>query len=195
MTLLDALLARPPAPMRATAATAAAGGGEEEAVPEEAEGGEEEEEPLPLAWDPSDWWGADDEVVAAVALGGSGSGAAHGHHHHHHEGEEEALSSRRPPPLTGSSAHAHAFPPRRLLPRPWNPEGNANGGGGGYYAQLSADRRTARYVGRGANHAQDVGAVRADRPLPRARDWYYFEVGWSFGGRGVRWFGLVGWMG
>lgn len=168
MTLLDTLLARPPDPLASTTMGLAAAEEEEDVVPEEGEK-LQLEEPLPSAWDPSDWWGADEEAVAAAATAATRHmplGSAHYRYNHHHD---EALSSRPPPTST------QPLP----LPRPWNPEGN----GGGYYAQLSADRRTARYVGKGANHAQDVGAVKADRPLPRARDWYYFEVGGSDAGK------------
>jgi hypothetical protein len=37
---------------------------------------------------------------------------------------------------------------------------------GPYYAVVSRDRLSARYVGKG-NHAQDVGTVKANRPLPK----------------------------
>src|SRR6056297_1149550 len=52
----------------------------------------------------------------------------------------------------------------------WNPEA-----AGPYHATLSSDRRTARYAGR-ANHPEDVGVVKADRPLPRRAASFYFEV-------------------
>lgn len=163
-TLLEALLAEPPAASArgegAVAAVAAAVVVPEEGGDEEEEGGEEV---LPSAWDPSDWWGEDEEA-AARAQTHSGSSSSSSAPAPIASLEHEALSSRRPPP--------HPQPPP--LPRPWNPEGS-----GAYHASLSADRLTARYVGRGANHGQDVGAVKADRPLPRTRDCYYFEVrGW-----------------
>jgi hypothetical protein len=37
---------------------------------------------------------------------------------------------------------------------------------GPYHAVVGRDRLSARYVGKG-NHAQDVGTVKANRPLPR----------------------------
>lgn len=39
---------------------------------------------------------------------------------------------------------------------------------GAYYAVVGRDRLSAKYVGK-ANHAEDVGAVKADRPLPTRR--------------------------
>ncbi|GAB5035751.1 spry-domain family protein [Nannochloropsis oceanica] len=52
----------------------------------------------------------------------------------------------------------------------WRPEAC-----GSYHAALSSDRRTVRYVGK-ANHPQDVGTVKGDRPLPRDRACFYFEI-------------------
>ncbi len=152
--LLETLLLQPPAAAAAAAALAEGVA----PVPEEGghDGDEDEAEVLPSAWDPSDWWGEDEEAVARHSNSSSSpqppSTPAL---------EHEALSSRRPP--------THPQPPP--LPRPWNPEGS-----GAFHASLSADRLTARYVGKGANHPQDVGTVKADKPLPRRRDCYYFEV-------------------
>lgn len=57
-----------------------------------------------------------------------------------------------------------------VLPTKWNAEVN-----GPYHASLSSDHRTAHYVGK-ANHPQDVGTVKADRPLPHHQAYFYFEV-------------------
>jgi hypothetical protein len=125
--------------------------GDEGSAHQQQQQGEEASDPLPSAWDPSDWWGEDEEAAARQCHNPPRSALDH-----------EALSSRRPPPN----------PQPAPLPRPWDPEGS-----GPYHASLSADRLTARYVGKGANHPQDVGTIKADRPLPRTRDCYYFEVG------------------
>lgn len=39
---------------------------------------------------------------------------------------------------------------------------------GPYFAEVDQDRLTARYSGK-ANHAYDVGVVKADRPIPRRK--------------------------
>ena len=93
---------------------------------------------------------------------GAGEGAG--------EGEEEPLPQyldptdwedvdgvKLPPP-----------PPGKHVAWPGEPAGP-------YHASVGRDRRTLTYVGR-ANHAQDVGAAKADRPLPRRQALWYFEA-------------------
>lgn len=159
MTLLEALLAQPP---EAGAAASGSGGGDA-VVLEEGAPGEEAEEELPSAWDPSDWWGEEEAAACAHAPPPQTSSAAAA------AMECEALSSRHP--ASSAAQHAHHNGPE--LPRPWDPEGN---GAAAYHAALSADRLSARYVGKAGKHGQDVGLVKADKPVPRDRDWHYFEV-------------------
>jgi hypothetical protein len=159
MEALETLLAQPPdAPGSATPVATAAAAAVAILVPEggydEGEEGDQKAEPLPSAWDPSDWWGEDEEAAARHSSSPRPPSTP--------ALEHEALSSRRPP--------THPQPPP--MPRPWNPESSS----GTFHASLSADRLTAHYVGKGANHPQDVGTVKADNPLPRRRDCYYFEV-------------------
>ena len=45
----------------------------------------------------------------------------------------------------------------------------------GRSVSIASDRRTFYYSGH-ANHAHDVGCVRADAPLPTRSDLFYFEV-------------------
>lgn len=82
------------------------------------------------------------------------------------QGEEALPQAWDPADAWGGSAtHGHHHHHHK-----WQPEAT-----GPYHASLSSDRRTARYVGK-ANHPQDVGTVKADRPLPRFQAYHYFEV-------------------
>lgn len=45
----------------------------------------------------------------------------------------------------------------------------------GFLAQVEKDKLTVRYTGQGA-HNNDVGAIQGNRPVPRKRRVYYYEV-------------------